>query len=94
MLRFEVHLEDCHFIAEVPRSGDQGWKVNLWDSLSGKADTQIWSTKQLSAILALACGLGEEVDKDSPARPMAITYLYKLAEPAVAGLEDGLRPIP
>ena len=91
MLRFEVHLEDSHFVAE---GGNDGWKVNLWDSLSGKADRRIWSTKQLSAVLALACGLGEEMDSESPARPMAITYLYRLAEPALAGLDDGLRPCP
>lgn len=79
-----VRLADT-VISSVESPG--GFDCAFEDVHSGKCTSRTLTNVQLGAIIALALG-GEDYT------PELTTELYKIAEPAVAGFPNEVRPIP
>jgi hypothetical protein len=84
MLHATVILEDTIIVAHF--NGESNlWDVQLFDSHSGRAATIKWTSEQLGVVLALGVGGDEIAGSD---------LLYPIAENAVRGLPNEVRPIP
>lgn len=77
-----LKMEDHTTIAEYQADGT--WAVTLSDDFSGKIERKRMSNLELASIAALAIG-----DDDA-----SLASLYEIAEPALAGLSNEVRPIP
>lgn len=98
MLHGVVILEDSLVTFQAPLPAEiqadpacnTDWAVTFGDTVTGKTERRYLSKDQLAAVFALMFGLCED---DEPESELS-QRLYTLAEAAVEGLEQELRPFP
>lgn len=89
--RFDANRQENAILAKDGKPAPAaGWHVQVRDGFSGMTHSAVWTDQQMSAISALAHGIGEE--QETPAS--VSDYLYSIAEPALAGFPKECRCIP
>jgi hypothetical protein len=92
MLHIDATFEDARLIitrsAAIPTSSSS-WVGTISDNMTGKEYVVQWSDIEVSAVLALATGMGE----DDPESDLTMK-LYEIAEPLFNNLASELRLIP
>jgi hypothetical protein len=95
--QMSARIADTEMVATLTVNGN--WKVVCTDHFDGPSSREeghvkiveaVWTNQQIAAVYALFAGMGEE----SETPPEVTKYLYSIAEPAIAGWPNNVRPIP
>ncbi len=95
MFHLTAVIEDATILAtqrqrKEDENGPDQLDVLIADNLTGKTERRVWTVNQLTAVLALAMGIGEE----RLINDQAVDQLYEIARPAVADFAKEVVPIP
>lgn len=94
MFNVTIVLEDLHIMAndhhKVNANDMMSWDVTIFDTFKCESYQHSMTTSQLSAIAALAIGLGEEQKAD----PITVGALYAIARSGLENCPPSLSPIP
>lgn len=86
MLHIDATFEDTRLIITRDVSAIGTWEGTISDGPSGSVqDVENWTDSQVSAVLALASGIGEEAPESEMTK-----QLYVVAEPLFKDMDTGV----